>query len=79
MKKLAFAAIAALALSACQTTRTIQVPCIAPDAELPQEPPEVGEELTGQAQRDFQIIAGSAARLRSWGRSLKTVIEGCRG
>ena len=69
----------ALALSACQTTRYVTVPCVGKDQALPAEPERVGDKLTGQADRDFQIVSGSAARLRAWGHGLRTVLEGCRG
>lgn len=69
---------AAPALAGCTTTRYIATPCIAHDQQLPAEPPKVGDQLTGQAQRDFQIVAGSAARLRAWGSSLNDILESCR-
>jgi hypothetical protein len=70
--------IAALTLSAC-AHRPVTTPCIAKDQAIPQEPEQVGDKLTGQADRDFQIVAGSAARLRAWGRSLNGIVEACRG
>ena len=69
----------ALALSGCQTTRYVAVPCIKKDQALPAEPERVGDKLTGQAQRDFQIVAGNNARLRAYGSGLRQIIEGCRG
>lgn len=74
--------LAALALSACTTTKYVPVKCVTPEqvAELKrQEPERVGDKLTGQAQRDFQIVAGNAARLRAWGRGLLGVVESCGG
>ena len=71
-------ALAALTLSACQTTRYVTVPCIGKDQVLPAEPERVGEKLTGQAQRDFQIVSGNNARLRDWGTGLRDILEGCR-
>jgi len=76
--KLPVIIIAALALSACTTTRYVSVPCIGKDQQLPAEPEKVGESLTGQAQRDFQIVAGNNARLRAWGTGLRDILEGCR-
>lgn len=93
MKLLAITA-AALVLSACQTTRYVPISCVTDDqlptpeqcrsAKLTEkqrllcEPPKVGESLTGRADRDVQIIGGSAARLRAWGQGLRSVLEGCR-
>ena len=68
----------ALALSACTTVRYVPTPCIGKDQALPSEPERVGGELTGKADRDFQIVAGSAARLRAWGGGLRSILEGCR-
>jgi hypothetical protein len=72
---------AALALSGCATTRYVTVACI----DQPQlqrlkdaEPPRVGDRLTGQAQDDFKIAAGSAVELRSWGEGLISVLVGCQ-
>lgn len=78
MKLLAIVA-AALALSACQTTRFVPVPCLTKDQQLPSEPPSVADQLTGRADRDFQVVAGSAARLRAYGAGLRSILEGCRG
>ena len=77
VKRLALILIAA-ALTGCTTTKYVSVPCITKDQKLPAEPERVGSKLTGQAQRDFQIVAGSAARLRAWGQGLTTILEGCR-
>ena len=72
----------ALALSGCATTRYVTVACI----DQPQlqrlknaEPPKVGKNLTGQAQEDLKIVAGSAVELRSWGEGLLGVLQGCSG
>jgi hypothetical protein len=73
------AILALLALSGCQTTRYVVSPCVSKDQQLPAEPPKVGSELTGNADRDFQIVAGSNARLRAYGQGLRTILEGCRG
>lgn len=69
---------AALVLSACSTVRYTPVYCIGKDQAIPAEPPKVGESLTGRADRDFQIIAGSNVRLRAWGQGLRSVLDGCR-
>jgi hypothetical protein len=68
-----------LMLGGCQTTRFVTVPCVSKDQKLPDEPERVGGKLTGQAQRDFQIVAGNNARLRAWGQGLNQILEGCRG
>lgn len=68
-----------LALTGCTTTRTILVPCIAKDQALPAEPPKIGSQLTGRADEDIRVVAGSALRLRAYGGALRSIIEGCRG
>jgi hypothetical protein len=82
MRILALAAL--LALSACATgkDRFVTVPCVTPEQwqELHEaEPPKVGKKLTGEADKDVKIVAGSAVRLRSWGNGLLGVLGGCRG
>jgi hypothetical protein len=54
------------------------VPCISRDQVLPSEPERVKDKLTGQADKDLKIVAGSAIRLRAWGEGLQTILEGCR-
>jgi hypothetical protein len=73
------AILALLALSGCQTTRYVTVPCVSKGQQLPAEPDRVGGKLTGNADHDFQIVAGSNARLRAYGQGLRTILEGCRG
>lgn len=72
---------AALLLSACATTRDVKIPvataCVKGD--LPDEPPRISDQLTGDSGRDIGIIAGSAIELRAWGRSLRGMLEACRG
>jgi hypothetical protein len=70
--------LAALALTGCATTRYSTAYCLSHDQALPAEPPKVKDKLTGQADRDVEIIAGSAIRLRAWGEGLQTILEGCR-
>ena len=67
-----------LCLSACTTTKYVTVPCISKDQALPAEPPKVADKLTGKADEDVKIIAGSAVRLRAWGQGLHSILEGCR-
>ena len=71
-------ALILLSLSACSTTRYITVPCISKDQAIPAEPEKVGDKLTGKADEDIKIIAGSAVRLRAWGQGLQGILEGCR-
>lgn len=68
-----------LSLSACTTTRYVTVPCISKGQAIPAEPEKVGDKLTGKADEDIRIVAGSAVRLRAWGQGLNTILEGCRG
>ena len=41
------------------------------------EPPKIADRLTGNAAEDIKPIAGSAVRLRSWGRGMLGILEGC--
>jgi hypothetical protein len=68
----------ALALSGCATTRYSRIYCLTHDQALPAEPEKVGPQLTGRADEDLRIVAGSAIRLRAWGEGLQQVLEGCR-
>jgi hypothetical protein len=71
----------ALALTGCATTRYVTVSCVTRQqySELQRaEPPKVGDKLTGQADSDIRIVAGSAIRLRAWGDGLLGVLEGCQ-
>lgn len=72
------AVVAALLLAGCQTTRYVQIPCLGKDQQLPAEPPKIGDKLTGKADEDIKLIAGSNVRLRAWGQGLRTILEGCR-
>jgi hypothetical protein len=76
--KLPFVILTMLAASGCAHTRYVTVSCIAKDQALPAEPERVGPKLTGQAQVDFRIVAGSAVELRAWGRGLSDILAGCR-
>ena len=67
-----------LALSGCTTTRYVSVPCLTKDQVIPAEPPKVHDQLTGQADKDLRIVAGSAVKLRAWGVGLRGILEGCR-
>ena len=70
--------LAFLALTGCTTTRYVTVPCVSKDQAIPAEPEKIGPKLTGRADEDVKIIAGSALRLRAWGQGLREIIEGCR-
>ena len=76
--KLFLAAVAALPTSGCATTRYTTVYCVSHDQQLPSEPPKVKDQLTGEADKDLRIVAGSAIRLRAWGEGLQSILEGCR-
>ena len=73
----------ALALAACAPhPRYVSVYCVTPEQYQrlkDAEPPRVGKNLTGQAQEDLKIVAGSAVELRSWGEGLLGVLQGCSG
>jgi hypothetical protein len=72
-------AATALALTACAPhVRYVSTYCLTHDQQLPAEPPKVHSQLTGHADSDIGIIAGSAIRLRAWGEGLQTILEGCR-
>lgn len=73
-------AFAALLLAGCVHPRVVQTSCITP-AQLQQlrdsAPPKVREQLTGKADEDLRIIAGSNLRLRGYADGLVTVLESC--
>jgi hypothetical protein len=78
---LAATAGATIALSGCATTQPVRytpVYCLSPETQLPAEPPKVHDQLTGEADKDAGILAGSAIRLRAWGEALNHILEGCR-
>jgi hypothetical protein len=70
--------LAALALSGCATTRFAPTYCLTHNQQLPSEPPKVKDKLTGQADKDLTIVAGSAIRLRAYASGLREILEGCR-
>lgn len=81
MTRLAAALLIAALTSGCASTRYVTVRCISPE-QLEQlrksEPPKVGDRLTGRADEDVKIVAGSAIRLRAYAHGLLGVIEGCQ-
>lgn len=72
------AILLALSLTGCAHTRYATVYCLSHDQRLPAEPPKIHDQLNGDASHDVGPLAGSAIRLRAWGESLQTVLEGCR-
>lgn len=70
--------VAIAALSGCATTRYVTVPCLTKDQVLPAEPERVKPRLTGKADEDLRIVAGSNLRLRAWGVGLQDILNGCR-
>lgn len=80
-RRVALSCIAALALAGC-ATRPLVVSCVTKEqlAELKAaEPPKIREKLTGRADEDVRLIAGSNLRLRSWSETLLGVITVCAG
>jgi hypothetical protein len=84
MRSKLMVALAALALVSCQKapveTRIQTVHCVTPDQfrRLVEAMPEkVGDELTGDAQKDFKLTAESAVLLRVYANGLLTVLGGC--
>jgi hypothetical protein len=69
-----------LALTGCATTRYATSYCVT-RAQLEQlkqsQPAKVRDQLTGQADRDTQILAGNLIRLRAHDDGLLTVLGGC--
>lgn len=84
MKRIAIASL--LLLSACNhpqpgiSVRTVEVPvpvpCLPADS-IPPEPPQVGEQLTGNAASDLLIVAASALDLRAWGITMQAALKAC--
>lgn len=54
----------------------VPTPCVTGD--IPDEPPRVQPELTGDSGLDIGIISGSAIQLRAWGQALRGMLEACR-
>lgn len=80
MTRLLVITLVATALTGCATTRYVTVPCLTPAqyAELKAAlPPKVADKLTGRADEDVRVIAGSAIRLRGYSEGLLKVLEGC--
>ena len=80
--RIPLAACIAFALTGCATTKTrwVQTYCLSQsqfDTLKSQEPPRVRGLLTGRADKDSEIIAGSAIRLRAYSEGLLGVLGGC--
>jgi hypothetical protein len=76
----AVVAFAALALTGCTTTRYAPTYCVTKqqyEQLKAQQPPKVHGSLTGQADRDSQILAGSLIRVRAYSDGLLTILAGC--
>lgn len=74
-----YVGIAGAALTGCATqTRYVSTYCLTHDQALPAEPERIKSKLTGKADTDIGIVAGSAIRLRAWGEGLQTILNGCR-
>jgi hypothetical protein len=60
--------------------RTVHVPvpqpCLPAD-QIPEEPPRVASELTGNAALDLPIVAASALVLRAWGQEMRAALVAC--
>lgn len=75
----------AMSLQACGTAsapgievRTVEVPtpvpCVA-EEDIPEEPAQVGDSLTGDALTDLGFVAPNNIELRIWGRTLLALID----
>lgn len=62
---------AAVALPAAEPTACIE------KAQIPAEPPMVGQRFNGDAKHDLQVLAPNAKALRDWGQQLHKLLEGC--
>lgn len=82
MARLSAALLALGLLSGCSHIRYYAVPCLTPEqleARRKAEPPLVGGQLTGDAQKDVRIVGGSAKELRAWGKGNLDILGGCVG
>lgn len=52
------------------------VTCVNP-ADIPREPPTVGQRFNGDAKHDLGILAPNARALRQWGQELRALLEAC--
>lgn len=85
--KLIFLLAISFFLSSCALfkqgeTRYVPVYCVTAEQYkqlVDAQPKKVGDRLTGQAQDDFKIVAGSAIALRVYSDGLLEVIGNCVG
>lgn len=82
MRRALLLPLAVLALSGCfgrgaPPPRLVPVPTNCVTGDIPDEPPQVQAELTGDSGADIGIIAGSAIMLRAWGRALHGMLTAC--
>lgn len=77
---------ASAVLASCNHTRPgieiREVPVVVPSpcldkADVPPEPPQVGDQLTGNAASDLLIVAASALELRAWGITMQAALKAC--
>lgn len=54
----------------------LAVACVDP-AQIPAEPPMVGQKFNGDAKHDLQVLAPNAKALREWGQQLRALLDGC--
>lgn len=84
MRKLILLPMAVLLTASVCGTRErpqpIMVPVVSPcvTGDIPDEPPRIRGELTGDSGVDIGLIAGSAIALRAWGVALRGMLEACR-
>lgn len=80
---------ALFALAACAHSpepgvrvETVEVPvpqpCLSSES-IPDEPPRVGDKLTGHAVHDLSIVSESALLLREWGEKMYAALTACAG
>lgn len=81
-----YSLFALLLLAGCSRTPPPQpiqqVYCVTPEQYrklADAMPSKVGSQLTGQAQKDFKIVAGQDVLLRQYANGLLAVIGGCIG
>jgi hypothetical protein len=87
MRRLLSLAAALALVTGCSSgpkieTRIQTVHCVTPEQFkklVAAMPPKVGDKLTGQAQKDVKIAAGSDVALREYAGGLLDVIGGCTG
>jgi hypothetical protein len=46
-------------------------------AQIPAEPPMVGQKFNGDAKHDLQVLAPNAKALRDWGQQLRALLDAC--